>query len=77
MLAPASIPPLMDFADSIELDPDIRQATVPCARGTGILHCDAQGRYLENIWLDYVQLLGRDRYGRGFSSMTSTWRVVK
>jgi len=77
LLAPASIPLLMDFADSIELDPDIRQATVPCARGTGIFHCDAQGRYLKDTWLDYVQLLGRDRYTRGFSSMTSTWRVVK
>ena len=52
----------MGFADSIELHPDIRQATVPCARGTGILHCDAQGRYLENTWLNGVQLLGRGRY---------------
>lgn len=77
LLAPASIPPLKDFADSIELHPDIRQATVPCARGTGVLHCDAQGRYLENTWLEGVQLLGRDSHGREFSSMTSTWRVVK
>lgn len=53
----------------------MRQATVPCSFDTGILHCDAQGRYLGNTWLDGIQWLSRDGYGRELSSMTSTLRA--
>jgi hypothetical protein len=77
LLTPVSIPPFLDFVDSVDLRPDMREATVPCRFGSGVLHCDAQGRYMENTWLDGIQLLSRDGYGREFTEMTSTWRVVK
>lgn len=77
LLTPSSIPPLQDFVDSIDLKPDMREATVPCGFDPGVLHCDAQGRYLENTWLDGIQLLSRDGYGRELSAITSTWRTTK
>ena len=77
LLTPSSIPPFLDFVDNVDLSPDVKQAEVPCSFGTGVLHCDAQGRYLENTWLDGVQLLSRDHDGREFSYVASTFRPAQ
>jgi hypothetical protein len=77
LLTPSSIPPFLDFVDNVDLSPDMKQATVPCSFDTGVLHCDAQGRYLENTWLDGVQLFSRDNYGREFSYVASTLRPAE
>lgn len=77
LLTPSSIPPFLDFVDNVDLSPDMKQAEVPCSFDTGVLHCDAQGRYLENTWLDGVQLLSRDNYGREFSYVASTLRPAQ
>jgi hypothetical protein len=77
LLTPSSIQPSLDFVDYLDLGPDMRQTAVPCGFNSDVLHCDAQGRYLQNTWLDGIQLLSRDGYGKEFSSMTSTWRAPK
>jgi hypothetical protein len=73
----SSIPPFLDFEDNADLTPDMRQVTVGCGFKSGVLHCDSQGRYAENTWLDSVQLLSRDAYGREFSYTVSTWRAAQ
>ncbi|WP_194711214.1 hypothetical protein [Noviherbaspirillum soli] len=74
-ITPESIPPYVDFVDSLALPPDTRQAKVPCELNTFVSHCDAQGLYMKNTWLDGAQLLSQDGNGREFSSMLSTWRI--
>lgn len=75
-ITPESIPPYVDFVDSVALPPDTRQAKVPCESNTFVSHCDAQGLYMKNTWLDGAQLLSQDGNGREFSSVISTWRIT-
>ena len=75
LLTPVSIPPIQDFVDEVSLSSDMLQATVPCGVNNAVPHCDGQGRYLENTWLESIQLFSRDSYGREFLSTKSTWRA--
>jgi hypothetical protein len=74
-MTPESIPPYVDFVDSVDLPPDTREAKVSCEFNTRVSHCNLQGLYMNNTWLDGAQLLSQDGYGREFSSMISTWRA--
>jgi hypothetical protein len=75
LMTPESIPPYVDFVDSVDLPPDTREAKVSCEFNTRVSHCNLQGLYMNNTWLDGAQLLSQDGYGREFSSMISTWRA--
>lgn len=75
LLTPVSIPPIQDFVDDASLSADMLEATVRCGVNNAVPHCDGQGRYLENTWLEGIQLLSRDSYGREFLSAKSTWRA--
>ena len=75
MIDPSAIPSVRDFIDKIDLTPEMRQATVSCGVNSQSSHCDANGAYLENTWLDGVDLLTRDIYGREYSLHYTTWRT--
>jgi hypothetical protein len=69
-----AIPPYQDFSDFLSLSPTARSATIPCTNASNAVHCDAQGAYAANAWLEGAQLLAREASGREFGVVTSAWR---
>jgi len=74
---PGAIPSEQDFSDFLSLPPTSRSATVPCTDASNAVHCDAQGAYAANAWLDGVQLLSREASGREFAVFSSAWRFAR